>query len=505
MGMSAYTCSNFQLGFASIGGRLFGWLPRPGDKKTEGKKPEGKEPKKKGPKPEFQQKVQPQAEPEAKPEEKAEVKLTPDQEAAVKRFQEAWDKEALTLTEEQMANLPPEQAVVMAKEFLKKLEVPMDGKMVNVWDHAHELARKAEYEQERHAQGLDEATVREDPAWVHNLKIDINELRGNEWKMMLRPEDQDELPLEMLGKGNVWSPMPLVGMMLGGKRDWTFGIYGDTDHIRTAFSQKYKNIRPDKVLEKQELYDDIISVASDIELTLMVIPMRRINFDKLVGKMWKRMARTLAQEEKEKGTSMYDLDTITRRVSASHRKARDTTLLDRKLRSIPDTQYIFTIVDFGIKVHAISADPIKSRKAWGITLGGRPEYGQALMKQFLGPDPIDPLAKRLVGQAVLFVANNFELHRSNAHESVANQHLEGEDGNPDYPSVPTENVVPSLDIFEWDGWNSQPQLLNGLKSAQKGKHSPGHNPPPDFKPDLSNGLGGYKEALILAPKLETQR
>lgn len=66
---------------------------------------------------------------------------------------------------------------------------------VNVWDHAHELARKAEYEQERHAQGLDEATVREDPAWVHNLKIDINELRGNEWKMMLRPEDQDELPL----------------------------------------------------------------------------------------------------------------------------------------------------------------------------------------------------------------------------------------------------------------------------------------------------------------------
>lgn len=107
--MSAYTCSNFQLGFASIGGRLFGWLPRPGDKKTEGKKPEGKEPKKKGPKPEFQQKVQPQAEPEAKPEEKAEVKLTPDQEAAVKRFQEAWDKEALTLTEEQMANLPPEQ------------------------------------------------------------------------------------------------------------------------------------------------------------------------------------------------------------------------------------------------------------------------------------------------------------------------------------------------------------------------------------------------------------
>lgn len=49
----------------------------------------------------------------------------------------------------------------------------------------------------------------------------------------------------------------------------------------------------------------------------MAVQMRRINFDKLVGKMWKRMARTLAQEEKEKGTSMYDLDTITRRVSGA--------------------------------------------------------------------------------------------------------------------------------------------------------------------------------------------
>lgn len=45
--------------------------------------------------------------------------------------------------------------------------------------------------------------------------------------------------------------------------------------------------------------------------------MRRINFDKLVGSVWKRMARTLAQEEKEKGKSMYDLDTVTRRVSGA--------------------------------------------------------------------------------------------------------------------------------------------------------------------------------------------
>lgn len=74
--------------------------------------------------------------------------------------------------------------------------------------------------------------------------------------------------------------------------------------------------------------------------------------------------------------------------------------------------------------------PLRDRKAVVVGSWPEPALGRALMAQFLGPRPLDPAAKQLVGQALVFLANGFECAPASAARHP-----------PPFPSLPPHPVT----------------------------------------------------------------
>lgn len=353
-------------------------------------------------------------------------------------------------------------------QLLEQQSVKFDGKQTNLL----ELAKQVRQEQALHDIGGDEATLRTVPGSIERNMMPMRELRPDAPKEQLRMDDQDALPLDRLCRGDAWSPAPVVGMRFGGRRDFTFGLYASGKAARKLLKAKWGKRNPEEVINDQEFYDDIMSYAPHMDLTLLVMPTRRLPLEQTVSIFAGRLRHTLTYLS---GGALpaadgAAIDTLASRFTVP--RLSSTRLLDRG-QVAKNAQFLFTTGKEGqLAIEGITPAPLRDRRPVFFGTFPNPRLAPALLAQFLGPDPIDEDAKAEAGSALVFAINGFRFGSPEVALKPNQYLIEDEDNDTGFPIPEVEDIQPSSGLFQYPANGSAARrrlLLDGISSRAGGR------------------------------------
>jgi hypothetical protein len=364
-------------------------------------------------------------------------------------------------TPEQLAAL---RGRVQAR-LLEQQTVDVEGKKMNLL----ELAKEVQKEQALHDVGGDEATLATVPGALRRATTPMKDLRPDAPKEQMRMHEQDALPLDRLCKGDAYSPAPGLGMRFGGRRDFTFGIYANGDAARKLLKGKWGRRNPEEVVSDQEFYDDVMSYAPHMGISLLVMPTRRLPLEQTVATFGGRMRNTLTflSGGKLPPDDSSAIDTMASRFTVP--RLSETRLIDRG-QVAKDSQFLFSIGSKGqLAIEGITPAPLRDRRPVFLGTYPNPRLAPALLAQFLGPDAIDEEAKAEAGASLVFAINGFQFGSS---PSKKNQYLLDETTETGFPAPVVEQVVAGPQLFQYlptPGRSRRRLLLNGISSAGRGQ------------------------------------
>lgn len=111
------------------------------------------------------------------------------------------------------------------------------------------------------------------PSWM---------LRPRAEKLLMRTKEVEKLELDLMGKGAVFTGLPIIGTWpFGGLKDYAYGIFARGDLVTSALGPKWAKRDPDAVVASQAFYDDIVTIRHACEMTLMVHVSREMELAEL--------------------------------------------------------------------------------------------------------------------------------------------------------------------------------------------------------------------------------
>ncbi|DBA76614.1 TPA: hypothetical protein ACH3X2_008662 [Trebouxia sp. C0005] len=244
------------------------------------------------------------------------------------------------------------------------------------------------------------AGVGEVPGWM---------LRPGAPKMQLRPEEEEQLPLDLLGRGTLWSKRPLLGYAFGGLRDVGFGVYARVDRIRGSLQERWAGQDPEKVLLSEGFYQDIITHGSGTELTLMAVPSRNIPLPTLRKHVEKRMMENLQLVTKGQDDT-NDVELLKSMCGTLDGKHLAKTGFVKGDNILSGTNFIFSTNKKGhFSAEAMTPEKeLKDKRMVPLWTCKNPKLTYAFFAMVLGPNPVCNNAKYNIGQGALYVTNGFK-------------------------------------------------------------------------------------------------
>lgn len=368
-----------------------------------------------------------------------------------------------------LEGLTPEQLKQMraeaAEQVLKNERIEVDGKRVSL----AKFHRRVEDLKRQYESGMHEETVRKMPIWQVQEMTPGEDLRPGAFKQQLRMREEAMLDLDRFGRGVVFSPRPLLGKLVGDKRDFSWGIYAKTGQAEEALSEAWAGQDPRAVLADERFYLDVLRRAHQMELTLIALtarplplaPMRQQLADKLEVSMKELSGREeLKSREKAALTDFISLFEDTRVAPAGWMDAK-------KGQVKKDTHFLFSTTEEGeLVVQAITPGRLKDRKTSNVGVNRNKLLTAAVFGLFLGPQPLDDFGKKDVGHGMLWAANGYRFRPWEAKPDQIEMEL-GPDGQPRLPR-PTHVEEMALPIrpsvFQLLEEQTRP-LLGGVRRA----------------------------------------
>eukprot|EP00887_Chlorella_sp_A99_P006802 scaffold2.g6802.t1 len=371
---------------------------------------------------------------------------------------------------------PEERAAVRAfaaEQLMRQRRVKVGGKVMSLKALRDKVLRmKADLDR-----GVYEESIRTVPRWVLQATAPSTELRPGAHKQLLRKEEEEQLALDRIGQGAVYSASctmldravqrfnPLH------KRDFCWGMYARPEEAERALSRRWAGREPDEVLSDGRFYYDILRHCHQMELTLMVLASRPLPLAPLRERLAGQLSDGVAAASRAEGaeTDQADLQRFIR--LWDDERLQRGGLVDGRGRVKEGTHFVLTATPRGVlTVEAISAGPLSERVTSVIGTNSNPTVTASLFGLFLGPRSLDEGGRLSVANGMLWAANGGRFRLGAGKRSV--QHLAGTADAP-WPKPQGEVLPasPSLFAFLSGGSSSQPEagsrmLLSGIAQAQ---------------------------------------
>ncbi|CAD7699190.1 unnamed protein product [Ostreobium quekettii] len=227
-----------------------------------------------------------------------------------------------------------------------------------------------------------------------------NEIRKEAPKQQLRPEEEQALELECMAQGE-------YNQGFWGGRQYTFGLFARPQQVKEVLEKKWSQRLPHAVMNNPEYWNDILMNAHNMELTLMVVPSKRLSIPQYQRRYGELLRKGLEQE----GPSKQDRRELNRLVTMF-----DPSILRGRLpwvsgsRILPDTQMIFSTLPKGeLAIEVINPAPLKDQHPTFMGILKSPKLTYSVFDMFLGNSPIDAQARQEAGTAMLYLANGFKM------------------------------------------------------------------------------------------------
>mmetsp|Transcript_11105 Transcript_11105/g.26345 ORF Transcript_11105/g.26345 Transcript_11105/m.26345 type:complete len:506 (-) Transcript_11105:14-1531(-) len=389
------------------------------------------------------------------------------------------DPEEIEELREAIRNLSPEELAELkqlAQQRMLNTFKTEDGKPL--YDEYVRMSKEMEAKE----RGVGEPTIRDLPRWEQDLLLRPEQLRLGQEKMQLRPWEEDEMELELMGNGNVFSPAPVFGMAFGGRRDFSFGLYANSKRVPELLGKDWAGIEQDEVVANPQFYRDILKWGPQMELTLMVMPSRDLPVSEAVSAIKPRMEETMSELEatdadRQSMGAFLGMFERPRIVSAPF--LSDGPTLKK------GTRLIFTCGNQGqIVTEAISPGKLKDQVTTWVDFMPNKKVTYSFFDAFIGDRSLDPHGKQSVGRGMSYIANGFSFQPT---ENI-NQVLVEDPNAPPHTQLQVESwrnhveeLRPSVHLFTFNGRrkdempNPERSLLHGIqrmKARQRGEEAP---------------------------------
>ena len=177
----------------------------------------------------------------------------------------------------------------------------------------------------------------------------------------------------------------------------------------------------DQAFKNRFLMQDLFDNAADLELTLMVVPRKKLSIRKLQWLVYAtmdqdatmlsreyhhRLSKSLEKFVKEDKEPLMHLQNFigmfnTDRLMGNVKWVEGT-------RIVPETQFIFSTIEDGyLWAEAINPGPLKDQETSYLGVVQHPLMSFAVFDQFLGSHPIDRLAKRVFLENLKYILHGF--------------------------------------------------------------------------------------------------
>ncbi|KAL3142652.1 hypothetical protein ABBQ38_002961 [Trebouxia sp. C0009 RCD-2024] len=330
-----------------------------------------------------------------------------------------------------------------------------------------QLAEEVKQEEEQQSGGAVDYTERRKSSLD---KVPGWELRPGAPKMQLRPTEEALLPLDLLGRGTLWSKRPLLGYLMGGCRDAGFGVYAKCGHLQHLLKERWAGHDPDEVLVNESFYNDIIKYGGKTELTLMAVPTRNISLPTLRKHVEQRMMQNLnvLANGQVAATDEEALKQLCDTLDSSYLSKSGFVKGDEVLAG---TNFIFSTTKTGsFTAEAILPfKELKDRKTTYLWRNKHPNLTYAFWGMVLGPHAVSLDAKVNVGQGALYITNGFKFgdNPGNPNQVL----ITDPDNEPESPfPVPASAPTEGFDKDAFSISEGPEQVLQVLSSKQTAKH-----------------------------------
>lgn len=389
----------------------------------------------------------------------------PPSDAKDEKFQKVWEK-VQRMTPQQRREVQ-QQAM---DNILRRTRVDIDGKPSSL----RRLVKRVEAQRKLFESGAFDPTTQNVPLGQLKHIIPGDQIRQGAYKMQLRPWEEAELELDRYGHGNVFSPHPVLGMLRGGRRDFAWAVYARSDAVESVLGEDWAGQDPNAAVRTRDLYVDVMKHCHNMELTLMVIPSRRLPLAATRQMMAEKLERSMQsitgseQLEPKQKAELADF------VSAfADERVAPAGWMDRRGCVKEGTHFIFsTTKDAQLMVEAITPGRLKDRRTSRITVNDSPLVTCAVFESFLGQDSLDEIGKQNVGNGMLWVANGFRFRPWEAREGqvLADERPDGSIAFPPPPVIEEVDLPLRPSMFELLEQQTQPfrrMLLGGVRQARQ--------------------------------------
>ncbi|EFN51445.1 expressed protein [Chlorella variabilis] len=375
---------------------------------------------------------------------------------------------------EQVEAMPPEQQKQLRAQALDQLlrrrRVMVDGKVTSL----RRLQRRVEEQRRLYESGAFDETVRTLPRWQLQDMVPSEQLRQGAYKMQLRQREEAELELDRIGHGNVFSPRPVLSKLLGGRRDFGWGIYARTANAEQLLAGDWAGRDPQEAASDGRLYLDVVRNCHNLELTLVALTSRPLPLapmrQQLAAKL-KRSMQSLAGSQELQPQHKADLHDFISMFDDT--RVAPAGWMDKSGCVKEGTHFMFsTTPEAHLLVEAITPGRLRDRRTSRIGVNRSPLVTGAIFDMFLGEEPLDDYGKKDVGHGMLWAANGF---RFRPWEMRPGQYIaeEGPDGQITFPQPEAMESVglplrPS--VFQMLDEQTKPlrrMLLGGIRRARR--------------------------------------
>ncbi|KAL4438996.1 hypothetical protein ABPG77_006933 [Micractinium sp. CCAP 211/92] len=380
----------------------------------------------------------------------------------------------------EIAKMTPEQRQALHAQalevFMKRRRVQTaDGKTVSL----ARLKRRVDELTRRFESGAYDETARSLPRWQVQELTPGHTIRQGAYKMQLREREEAELELDRFGYGVVLSPRPVVGTLLrgtqlGSRRDFAWGIYARTANAERALSGTWAGQDPEKVLEDERFYIDVMRYAHQMELTLTVLTSRPLPLAATRQHFADKLESSMKQLTGKPELPPADKAALTNFISLfDDDRVSQAGWVDAKKGMVKKgTHFLFSTTPEGkLAVEAITPGRLKEKRTSYIGVNPNSLLTGAVFGVFLGPQPIDDIGKRDVGHGMLWAAHGFRFRPWEAKPEQMELDI-GPDGQPVLPQPPCEQLELPLrpTVFQMLDEQTKPlrrTLLGGIRRAQR--------------------------------------
>eukprot|EP01025_Chloroclados_australasicus_P012442 TRINITY_DN1572_c0_g3_i1.p1 TRINITY_DN1572_c0_g3~~TRINITY_DN1572_c0_g3_i1.p1 ORF type:complete len:392 (-),score=53.18 TRINITY_DN1572_c0_g3_i1:208-1383(-) len=373
--------------------------------------------------------------------------------------QEEFDAAVSAMTPEQIQYL----STRLLEKEMKERKFKYGGKTWNLWDFGQDMIKNEELL--KAGGGVD--TLIQSQSKGDQLKLIPGEyFRQGQEKMQLRPKEEETLlDLTLMGGGTVFSTKKLFGVPYLWESEFSYGIYVDEQDAHFSLKDKLSGRDPNTLLEDDNYYSELIKHGPQMELTLLLSPLRDIPLQEArnaIRQFVKPQFDLIVKQQEDEEDKEYSRAYAMTEFSSGF---QDVSWFNPEKRCIKKhTQFIVTChPDGGVSVEAISPGKLKEQKTSSVGAFKSHPFTFALFSTFMGPKAVDKEIRNKIGRGFLFVVNGFSM-RDMAFKNNLNRRVKGEP-----PNIVEENIELSLDIFNLERVGRRPQWQNLLTGIRQRK------------------------------------